>query len=118
MALDKATLLASVRLKTETITIDGLGEIRVRELSGGERDRWVGRNFDVATGEVKPDAIGTLRPSLVAMVLIDDAGNRMFSDAEVNLVGQLPSDVLDQLYSAAAQLSGLDAVARAAAKNG
>lgn len=90
----------------------------LRGLSGTERDRFEAAVFKDEGGKRTIDPV-YLRARLVSLCLVDDAGNRVYTDDQVTeLSDDYPSEVLQTLFSAAQKLNGLDAAAvENAAKN-
>lgn len=83
----------------------------VRELTAAERDA-----FEASKVRVKFDARGkpqqtldfaNLRARLLVKVLVDAKGNRIFTDADAAVLGELPGRLLDPLFEMAQKLSGL-----------
>ena len=50
-----------------------------------------------------------IRAKLLVRAICDEAGARIFSDAEENDLGTIPADILDSLFTVAQKLSGLGA---------
>ena len=83
------------------------GTVRVRSLSGKERDA-----FEASLREQRGKETVTntenVRAKLVARSLIDpETGERMFTDQQINALGGKNAAVLDRLYDVAAELSGM-----------
>lgn len=84
------------------------GTVRVRALTGKERDA-----FEASNRQIRDD--GTIvylpdnqRAKLVARSLIDpETGARLFTDQQINALGEKNAAVLNRLYEVAATLSGL-----------
>lgn len=101
----ESLLLALKALPSEDVTVSG-GAVRVRGLSAKERDEyeascWQGR------GEKRDLNFKNLRAKLIVRSVVNEDGTRMFSDADVDLVGDLNAKDADALFSAAQRLSGL-----------
>ena len=79
------------------------GEVCVREMTAGERDRWDAWQID-HTG---PDRFNDLRARLLVTVLCDDAGARLFSDADIEHVSRMPASIITRIWSVAVDLAGL-----------
>lgn len=83
------------------------GTVRVRALSGAERDA-----YEVALAGVRPDGsrrinLVNVRARLVAMACIDDAGERLFTDADAAALGDKSGTAMQRVFDAAQRLSGL-----------
>lgn len=86
------------------------GYIRVKSLSAAERDKFensiteregIGRNVKIKTKD-------NIRARLVALSVVDPESNkRMFSEGDVNALGQKSAQALDKIFEAASRLSGI-----------
>ena len=83
------------------------GSVIVQALSAAERDSW-------ETGDVVKDDFGNytnntvnVRARLVAKCCVNEAGERIFSDADVELLGKKAGAVVDRLFWVARRLSKL-----------
>lgn len=74
------------------------GHVNVRVMSATERD-FLGERF----AESK---VG-LRAVIAAMLVCDDDGNDLFSDADVNALGEVSGAALDRVLQVAERLNGL-----------
>lgn len=83
------------------------GKVRLRCISGSERDRYESSLAKMQKGKLVPDMVNA-RAKLVAMSVVDEMGNRMFSDTEVLALGAKSARALDRVYEVAARLSGID----------
>lgn len=108
MHTDKATLLAlKARLVIEGVKVDGLdAPIFVRGLTGKERDSFENACF-VQRGKQRVLSTENIRAKLLVRAICDEAGARLFTDAEEGELGALPAQVLDALFTVAQRLSGL-----------
>jgi hypothetical protein len=83
------------------------GKVRIKGLSGAERDRFESSLAKMHKGQMVPDLINS-RARLVAMSIVDDNGRRMFADTEVVQLGSKSSKALDRVFEAATRLSGIN----------
>lgn len=120
---NKETLLTNAKkLNTKELDVPEWGiSVTIKELQGSERDRFESSTvkLDQKTGNLVPNLINA-RARLVAMCLVDDSGNRMFTDSESDILqlGSMSAKGLDRLYEACQDLSGLsDDDVEAAAEN-
>src|SRR5690242_17693330 len=81
------------------------GEAYVRTLSGAERDHW---EAGIRDEEDEVD-VENIRARFAVLVLVDDTGKRLFSDADAEALGQKAGPALDRIYQAAAKLNKLKA---------
>lgn len=99
MSINKADLLAALLPKNQTIPVDGIGDLTIRQLTVGESDTMRA----IADKDDKTSAFG-LR--LLGMSLIDDAGDRMFSDDEITDLKNSSGVEVDKLIEACLILNG------------
>ena len=87
------------------------GTVRVRALTGAERDqyeesliRWRATKGQKVTATV---ALGNARAKLVSLAVVDETGERLFSDRDVAALGEKSAAALERVFDVAAKLSGL-----------
>lgn len=120
--LTKADIAKAPDLPKEEVSVpEWGGEVLLRGLSGTDKDRFLAETLRPASEknaekEIKYDDI-TAR--LVARCLVDDAGERLYSDEQIPELGKKSGDVLTRLFKVAQRLSGLEgeAAVKAAEKN-
>ena len=109
MATTRAHLAAlNATIPTAEIVIKGVGVVKVRSLTAGERDSW---EQYVYNSRKPNEAVKNLRASLVVRAIVDDVGARIYGDTAEDMeeVSSLPAKVVDRIYRAAQKLSGLGA---------
>lgn len=107
MALTKDQILAAEDIPSREVDVpEWGGSVRMRGLTGSERDAYESSLFQ-QRGEKRILRTENARARLVAMCLVDDSGQRMFSDSEVKELGKKSGKVLDRLFDEARKLSGL-----------
>jgi hypothetical protein len=79
------------------------GSVHLRTLTGLERDAW---EKTVLAVDRKKDYAG-LRAQFAALVIGDEKGNRLFGDADVELLGQRNAQVLTRIMDAGYAHNGL-----------
>jgi hypothetical protein len=86
---------------------DASARVRVRSLSGEERDQLEARavKFRGQKPEVNTDALKNFRANLVSLSIVDDAGERVFSDKDVDALGRKSSKALQRVFNACQELS-------------
>jgi hypothetical protein len=113
--LSRDAVLAADDRASEVVEVpEWGGSVQVRALSGTERDQYEsagvtwGRD---AKGAPIVAALNTdnLRARLVALAVVDEEGNRLFSDKDVAALGAKNAQVLNRLFEVARRLSGLSA---------
>lgn len=82
------------------------GTVRVRSFSGDERDRFEelvsARNKNPGGANYKG-----VRAFLVSQVIVDEAGDLMFSEEDVKPLGRKSSRALSRIFDIACQMNGL-----------
>lgn len=105
--LTKQAILDSVDIGYEDVEVPEWGGIvRIRGLSGDERDRYEQSLVKFSGSNMQPTFSGA-RARLVAWSIVDGDGNRIFSDREIKLLGAKSAHALERVYEAARKLSGL-----------
>ena len=104
--LTKAAILDADDLVTETVDApEWGGEVIVRTMTGGERD-----SFEEAISKANKGGrmdLRGLKVKLVALTVIDEAGDRVFDDADMLELNKKSSGVLDRIFQVAQRLNGL-----------
>lgn len=104
--LSRADLLRA-SLPQETVYVKELKDsVIVRGMTGRERDAFEASCL-VAKGRKREINTLDMRAKLVALCCIDEKGQRLFSDEDVAVLGDVRADVIDRLFSVAQRLSGL-----------
>lgn len=109
--LSKSEILGADDLKRELVQVpEWGGDVYVRGLTGTERDQWE-RSFMQRKGnKVEFDldlVLGNARAQLCSMTIVDEQGNRVFSDADAVELGKKSAQALDRVFTVAQQLSGI-----------
>jgi len=93
------------------------GEVRVRGLTGAERDRYEASLIEIQ-GKRRQLKLHNVRARLVSLAAVDEEGRRLFDDRDVEALGKKSAAALERVASAAQRLSGLtDADVEELAKN-
>lgn len=106
--LTKDAILAANDRETVDVEVpEWGGTVRVRALSGAERDA-----YEVALAGVRPDGsprinLVNVRARLVALAVVDETGARMFDDADVKALGEKSGVALQRVFEVAQRLSGM-----------
>ena len=110
MRLSRDDILKAEDLGAEEVDLSGIpgynGTVLVRGLTGRERDEFEASIMVRHAGKLVQDFANT-RAKLVAKCVVDDDGQRMFTDADAAALGEKSSAVIDRLFAVAARLSGL-----------
>lgn len=104
MLLTREAILAADDLKRELISVpEWGGDFYLRTLTAGERERWeslyLNRKGD--EGQVKQ----FIQASLVALTAVDEAGNHLFTEADIPALNNKSSHVLLKVASKALELN-------------
>ena len=100
--LSRDDILNANDLKTETVQVpEWGGEVNVRTMTGAERDAFeskiVGKNGGVN--------MQNIRARLVSLTMVDENGDRIFSDDDVKELGRKSAAALDRVFTAAQGLN-------------
>lgn len=109
--LTREAILQAQDLPSEAVEVpEWGGAVLVRGLSGAERDA-----FEAGVIAPKLEKNGksgsmdmrNIRAKLAALCIVDEVGQRIFSDGDVEALGRKSAAALDRVFSAAQRLSGL-----------
>jgi len=101
-------------LATEDVDVPEWGGIvRVRELTAKERLE-LGRSFRQSD---EAGQLATYTSLAVGMALVDETGDRLFDNEEMNKLLESSGVVINRLYDVVSRLSGLKSNSEAAVKN-
>ena len=105
--LSKTAILAAQDLQTEDVEVpEWGGAVRVRSFTGRERDAF---ESSMVRGEGRNRKVDltNMRARLVGLTVIDETGQRLFTDDEVDLLGAKSGAALDRVFAVAQKLNGL-----------
>ena len=83
------------------------GDIYVRGMSGIERQRITESHRIRKGGRAGQLNLPLLLIAIAARVIVDEDGNRLLNDGDVEVLGRLPSGVIDRIISKTNELSGM-----------
>jgi len=105
--LTRDAILGAEDLPRELVEVPEWGGcVYVRALTGTERDAFEASVVEQRGKSTKMN-LRNIRAKLVALTVVDEEGTRLFSDADVKLLGQKSAAALDKLFEVAQRLSGL-----------
>ena len=105
--LSKTAILAAQDLQTEDVEVpEWGGAVRVRSFTGRERDAFESSMVRGDGRDRKVD-LTNMRARLVGLTVIDETGQRLFTDEEVDLLGAKSGAALDRVFAVAQKLNGL-----------
>jgi ribosomal protein L12E/L44/L45/RPP1/RPP2 len=105
--LSRDDVLKAEDLTTEEVDVpEWGGSVLVRGLSGRERDEFEASMMVRRGKRYVPDT-ANVRAKIVARCVIGDDGERLFTDSDVDALGEKSGAAIDRVYEVAARLSGL-----------
>ena len=105
--LSKTAILAVQDLQTEDVEVpEWGGAVRVRSFTGRERDAFEASMVRGDGRDRKVD-LTNMRARLVGLTVIDETGQRLFTDEEVDLLGAKSGAALDRVFAVAQKLNSL-----------
>jgi hypothetical protein len=81
------------------------GIVRVKALSGAERDAIEQKQFDQGRRSTRVTVAG-FRARLVVFGVIDEEGNRIFNESDLPAINEMDGSVIDRIATAVSELSG------------
>jgi hypothetical protein len=104
MFLDRNALLEAMKLKTETVAIDD-GEVILSEIGAKDlMDLYTRKDLQDEKGGI---VMSKFVPALVAKSVIDENGNRLFTDEDAELLEKAGAARFSNLAQTARRLNGL-----------
>ena len=109
--LTKDAILAAQDLKTESVKVpEWGGEVSVRTMTGTERDEVEAETFlasgDAKSGDAK-SRYRNLRARVLVRVLVNEKGERLFGDSDIEALGRKSTAAIDRLFAVAQRLNAL-----------
>lgn len=108
--ISRDAVLAATDLPRERVDVPEWGAgayVFVRGMTGTEKDSWekhvIERRASLGCENVFPG----IRASVVVRCAVDDDGGRIFTDADVELVGAKNGKAIDRIFDKASRLSGI-----------
>jgi len=106
-ALTRDGILAHATLARETVDVpEWGGPVLVQELTAAQRDAFEASCVGKRGKTVTPD-LSNLRAKLVIRVVVDEAGNRVFQDADAEAIGALSATAVNRVFEVGLRLSGM-----------
>ena len=105
--LSKTAILTAQDLQTEDVEVpEWGGAVRVRSFTGRERDAFEA-SMVRGDGRDRRVDLTNMRARLVGLTVIDESGQRLFTDEEADLLGAKSGAALDRVFAIAQKLNGL-----------
>lgn len=105
--LTKEEIFAADDIKSEVVHVpEWGGDVRVKAMTGAERDAFE-QSITTRTGKVFKSNMENVRAKLCAFTIVDEAGNLLFKEREIEQLGAKSAAVLDRVFTVAQRLAGL-----------
>ena len=110
--LTKDQILECNDLKSEAVDVpEWGGQVLVRTMTGADRDQFEASMMEaLPDGTRRPD-LTNLRTKLVALTLVDEAGNRLFEPQDVVRLAMKSAAALERVFTVAQRINGMGAQA-------
>lgn len=107
MSLTKDQILQSDDLPREEVQVpEWGGSVFVRTMTGIERDSFEQSIVDT-NGKSKGTNLKNIRAKLCAYTVVDDNGERLFTNEEAGQLGTKSSKALDRIFPVSQKLNGM-----------
>lgn len=108
MLLSREQIIGADDRKTEDVAVpEWGGTVRVRALSGAERDAYEAGIVSLRGDGTKSVNLKNLRGRLVSLSCVDEDGARLFTDEDAIALGDKSASALERVFDVARKLSGL-----------
>lgn len=102
--LSRDEILSKTQLKRQAVTVpEWNGDVLVSEMSGAARDAWE-QSLQERDGKGR---VINPRAKLVVATVIDEKGDRLFNDSDIEAVGKLSNNSLSAICDVAQRLNKL-----------
>jgi hypothetical protein len=110
--LNRSQILEATDLGFEEMEVpEWGGSVRVRTMTGAERDAFESEIYEMKGESVKFNR-ENFRARLLVRTIADEKNDRLFSDADIAVLGKKSARVLDRLFAIAQKLNGISAADR------
>lgn len=108
MILTKNQILEADDLRTETVDVpEWGGSVLVRTMSGTDRDAFEASMITIASDGSRKPNMTNMRAKLVALTVVDEAGNLLFDVSDVDRLARKSAAALERVFAAAQRINGL-----------
>ena len=105
--LTRDQILSANDLETKLVPVPGWGgEVKIQALTGAQRDAFEASML-AAKGKDQQRNLVNIRARLCALSIVDESGNRLFTDADVKFLGNKSAAALQSVFEAAQKLNGM-----------
>jgi len=106
MILSRDAILGVADIKAEPLEVpEWGGSVYVRMLSGRERDNFEASLRDPATGNA--GNLSDFRAKFASLVIADEKGERLFSEADIDALGKKSAQALDRVLESGMKINAL-----------
>jgi hypothetical protein len=104
-----ASIVASEDLTKQKVTVpEWGGDVYISTMTAADRDAYEMSSITMqANGTAKP-SMQNMRAKLVGRCLVDEAGKRLCTEAEIDKLGKKSAKALDLLFDVASKLNGIN----------
>ena len=112
--LTKDQIFEASDLKTQTVNVpEWGGSVAVRSMTGADRDAFEDSMITVLPDGTRAPNMTNMRAKLIALTVVDEAGNRLFEAADFDRLACKSASALERVFAAAQALNGLGGQAEA-----
>jgi len=105
--LTKEQILRVKDIETRTVNVpEWGGDVLVRSLSATERDYFESKLVDQSGGKVRAN-LQNIKARLASMAIVDEDGNRVFTEQEIAILGTKSAAALNRISEAITDMSGI-----------
>lgn len=108
MLLSREQILGADDRKVEDVPVpEWGGAVRVRALSGSDRDAYEAGIVQIRSDGSRNFSLRNARARLVSLAVIGEDGERLFSEVDLEALGDKSAVALERVFDVARSLSGL-----------
>lgn len=105
--LTRDSILSASDIETRDVGVpEWGGSVRLRSLTGLERDSWEASNRLLKGSEYVPNIKGA-KARLLVRAMVDENGVRLFADTDAGALAAKSAGVIERLAEVVAQMSGI-----------
>lgn len=105
--LSRDAILGASDIKTEDVRVpEWGGTVRVKGLTAAQRDVFETQVVSMRGKDVSVNMAG-IRAKIASMSLVDDEGNKLFTEKDVKALGEKSGAALDRVFEVCTRLSGI-----------
>ncbi len=105
--LGRDEILQAKDLKTERVSVpEWGGDVLVRSMTGAERDAFEASILEKRGSDYDVN-MRNLRAKLAAWTIVDEEGNRLFSEDDIKALSEKSAGALQRVFNVASRLSAI-----------